>query len=223
VENTGATLAKYAAIRTNDEAGDGTTTTIVLLQEYLGAMMNIETREAIVSFSNVQFRQPVIEIGGAKVPMTPMMSRERNNPYCSEIVCDITYTMKPIAEDIYGNPIANSNYKEPETRYSISIGYIPVMLGSKLCLLSGKTPEERMAMGECFNDFFGYFIIAKERIIINQEKLRFSTFLIWEQDGQVVGNITCPTTQGTTLSKIMVTKTRSLIVYLSHLSFSLHC
>jgi DNA-directed RNA polymerase II subunit RPB2 len=187
------------------------------LKEVISSM-NIETREAIVSFSNVQFRQPVIEVGGTKVPMTPMMSREKINPYCSEIVCDITYTMKPIAEDIYGNPIANSNYKEPETHYNISIGYIPVMLGSKLCLLSGKTPEERMEMGECFNDFFGYFIISSERIIINQEKLRFSTFLIWEQDGQVVGNVTCPTIQGTTLTKIMITKNRSLIVYLSHLS-----
>jgi DNA-directed RNA polymerase II subunit RPB2 len=180
--------------------------------------LNITTREAVVTFSNVQFNQPIIEIGGSKVPMTPMMSRERINPYCSEIVCDITYTMNPIGEDIYGNPIANSNYREPETHYNISIGYIPVMLGSKLCILSGKTPEERMEMGECFNDFFGYFIISSERIIINQEKLRFSTFLIWEQDGNVVGNITCPTIQGTTLTKIMITKNRSLIVYLSHLS-----
>ena len=180
--------------------------------------LNITTREAVVTFSNVQFNQPIIEIGGSKVPMIPMMSRERINPYCSEIVCDITYTMNPIGEDIYGNPIANSNYREPETHTNISIGYIPVMLGSKLCLLSGKTPEERMEMGECFNDFFGYFIISSERIIINQEKLRFSTFLIWEQDGNVVGNITCPTIQGTTLTKIMITKNRSLIVYLSHLS-----
>ncbi len=35
IMNTGATLAKQAAEKTNDEAGDGTTTTIVILQEFL--------------------------------------------------------------------------------------------------------------------------------------------------------------------------------------------
>jgi chaperonin GroEL len=45
VENTGATLAKQAAEKTNDEAGDGTTTTIVLLQEFLNEMMKVKTTD----------------------------------------------------------------------------------------------------------------------------------------------------------------------------------
>lgn len=43
VENTGAMLAKLAAYKTDEEAGDGTTTTIVLLQAYLNEMMKIKT------------------------------------------------------------------------------------------------------------------------------------------------------------------------------------
>jgi chaperonin GroEL len=45
VENTGAMLAKLAAYKTDEEAGDGTTTTIVLLQAYLNEMMKIKTND----------------------------------------------------------------------------------------------------------------------------------------------------------------------------------
>ncbi len=45
VENTGATLAKQAAEKTNDEAGDGTTTTIVLLQAFLEQMSQVEVKD----------------------------------------------------------------------------------------------------------------------------------------------------------------------------------
>ena len=45
VANTGAMLAKQAAERTNDEAGDGTTTTVVLLQAFLNEMMKVKTKD----------------------------------------------------------------------------------------------------------------------------------------------------------------------------------
>ena len=45
VENTGAMLAKLAAHKTNEEAKDGTTATIVMLQAYLNAMMDIKTKD----------------------------------------------------------------------------------------------------------------------------------------------------------------------------------
>jgi len=45
IENTGATLAKQAAEKTNDEAGDGTTTTIVLLQAFLEESMKVKTKD----------------------------------------------------------------------------------------------------------------------------------------------------------------------------------
>lgn len=45
IENTGATLAKGAAEKTNEQAGDATTTTIVLLQAFLNEMMKIQTKD----------------------------------------------------------------------------------------------------------------------------------------------------------------------------------
>lgn len=45
IQNTGAMLAKEAAEKTNDEAGDGTTTTIVLLQAFLNEMMSVKTKD----------------------------------------------------------------------------------------------------------------------------------------------------------------------------------
>jgi len=45
VENTGAILAKQAAEKTNDEAGDGTTTTVVLLQAFLNEMIKIKSND----------------------------------------------------------------------------------------------------------------------------------------------------------------------------------
>lgn len=45
VANTGAMLARQAAEKTNDEAGDATTTTIVLLQAFLNAMMKIKSND----------------------------------------------------------------------------------------------------------------------------------------------------------------------------------
>ena len=43
--NTGATLAKQSAEKTNDEAGDGTTTTLVLLQAFLKEMEKVKTKD----------------------------------------------------------------------------------------------------------------------------------------------------------------------------------
>ena len=45
VEHTGAMLARQAAEKTNDEAGDGTTTTVVLLQAFLTESMKVVTKD----------------------------------------------------------------------------------------------------------------------------------------------------------------------------------
>lgn len=45
------------------------------------------------------------------------------------------------------------------------------MIQSDLCILKSLSPEVRFNMGECRNDFGGYFIIdGKEKVIIPQEK-----------------------------------------------------
>ena len=53
----------------------------------------------------------------------------------------------------------------------IYLGKFPIMLQSDLCILKSLSKDVRFNMGECRNDYGGYFIIdGKEKVIISQEK-----------------------------------------------------
>jgi DNA-directed RNA polymerase II subunit RPB2 len=57
------------------------------------------------------------------------------------------------------------------TLEKIYLGRFPIMLHSNLCILRGLSTEARFNLGECRNDFGGYFIIdGKEKCILSQEK-----------------------------------------------------
>jgi DNA-directed RNA polymerase II subunit RPB2 len=53
----------------------------------------------------------------------------------------------------------------------VYLGRFPIMLKSDLCILKSLDKNVQFNMGECRNDFGGYFIIdGKEKVIISQEK-----------------------------------------------------
>jgi DNA-directed RNA polymerase II subunit RPB2 len=179
-----------------------------------------------VTFENVTTKPPYEYIGGKEEPLTPLMSRMNTTPYFAKIEADLVFTPSPIGVDAAGQPIYRNEDLVGDRRKKILIGSIPAMLGSDLCHLNIKNTtlleekEKRMEMGECFNDPLGYFIIKSERLIVTQENLRNSTFLMYPhpRSGDIAGWITCPTQQGTTVVSLIVNKHSCIKILLQHLN-----
>ena len=58
---------------------------------------------------------------------------------------------------------------------------IPVMLNSIKCNLYGKIEQERIRLGECPKDVFGYFIIrGKERSIVSQQRGTYNQAFVYQ-------------------------------------------
>ena len=98
----------------------------------------------------------VTEVDGTKHEIYPMEARFRNLTYAAPLALEMT-------------PVIDGREQDTEL---VMIGDLPVMLKSKLCVLSQMTPEELIAHGEDPNDPGGYFIInGSERVIVALEDL----------------------------------------------------
>jgi len=103
------------------------------------------------------------EVDGTKHEIYPLEARLRNLTYAAPVSVEMT----PIIED-----------REQDTEL-VLIGDIPVMLKSKLCILSQMAPEELISHGEDPNDPGGYFIVnGSERVIVALEDLAPNRILV---------------------------------------------
>ena len=154
----------------------------------------------------ISFNKPKLSTSANEnVPLYPKIARDRGYSYVA---------------NMYGNlglfKTVGNKAQLIEQANNVFLGKIPVMLGSVLCHLSGKTEQERLAMQECPKDPLGYFIIkGTERIIMIQEKLRVNRiFMFGDKKGQPICRMTCSTIKGTRVVTLSQSETRGIQISL---------
>jgi len=127
------------------------------------------------------YGKPIIYDNDREHFMYPNEARLRNMTYGITIHFDVDvefFIREPDA------PIDTPYPSEPTyttTLKKIFLGRFPIMLYSDLCLLKGMSQDVRFEMGECKNDYGGYFIIdGKEKVIVSQEK--FADNMLYVRD-----------------------------------------
>ena len=119
----------------------------------------------------IYFGKPIIydDISATELPepyphyMYPNDARLRSMTYGITIHydVDIEFDYYNEGEKVHGERVLEKIY----------LGRFPIMLHSNLCILRGLSTEARFNLGECRNDFGGYFVIdGKEKCILSQEK-----------------------------------------------------
>ena len=124
----------------------------------------------------IYFGKPVIydETTNYKHYMYPNDARLRNMTYGITIHYDVDIEFIYYNEN--GERVVETNQIE-----KVFLGKFPIMVQSKLCILNGLSTNVRFNLGECRNDFGGYFIIdGKEKVIISQEKFADNMLYIKE-------------------------------------------
>ncbi len=124
--------------------------------------------EVHLEFSNPQFKKPTIfENNGAVLPMIPNDARQRNLTYSAPLYVDINVTYVEI-----DNTQGGKQNIRKRLFPNVHLGKIPVMVGSKYCLLQDQQNMNNSRVGECAEDMGGYFIIqGGERVCISQERM----------------------------------------------------
>ena len=123
--------------------------------------------EVQIEFEKPQLRKPTIfENNGAVLPMLPNDARLRNLTYASPLTVDVKATITR-TDNKTGQKVTHQRLFP-----NVHLGKIPVMVGSRLCLLKDQMHVPAMDLGECPEDLGGYFIVGGgERAIISQERM----------------------------------------------------
>lgn len=123
--------------------------------------------EVEIRMMNVRIQDPCIhEANGKTRPLYPSVARLRNFSYVSNHTIDIHFsTIRRSGENL------ETEVRSPwKILKGITIGKIPIMIGSSACLLSRMRHIPAQNLGECPYDLGGYFIInGQEKVIVSQE------------------------------------------------------
>ena len=121
------------------------------------------------------FGKPIIvDNGNDQHYMYPNEARLRNMTYGITIHYDVDVEFFIDSKDDDSKNDDDNNNSNPThsvTLKNMYMGRFPIMLMSDLCILKGLSKEMRFELGECKNEYGGYFIIdGKEKCVISQEK-----------------------------------------------------
>ena len=123
--------------------------------------------------SKIYFGKPIIYDENHIHYMYPNDARLRNMTYGITVHYDVE------VDFIYY--VDGERIETPKTFENIYLGRLPIMIQSDLCILKSLNKEVRFNMGECRNDYGGYFIIdGKEKVIVSQEKFADNMLYIRE-------------------------------------------
>ena len=116
--------------------------------------------EPIENIENIYISTPTLYDNESSKYMYPNDARLNNYTYRSSIFCNIGIKYKLLDTD----KIIIKNFSR------INIGFIPIMIHSKLCLLNSLDSVKLSELGECPYDQGGYFIVnGKEKVVLSQE------------------------------------------------------
>ena len=131
----------------------------------------------------VYFGKPIIYDDDREHYMFPNEARLRNMTYGTTIHYDIDVVFKIAVPDETAGGSGRRIEVTTATLERILLGRFPIMIQSNMCILHGLEPKARFYMGECKNDYGGYFIIdGKEKTIISQEKFADNMLYIRENN-----------------------------------------
>ncbi|KAJ3035069.1 DNA-directed RNA polymerase III core subunit ret1 [Rhizophlyctis rosea] len=127
-----------------------------------------------LKFTKIQVQPPSAydAFAGISSPTTPHQCRVRDTTYAGRIAVDILYRR--------GHQVVHKK--------GLEVGWMPIMLRSKRCILHGATPQRCVELDECPLDPGGYFIIhGVEKIILIQEQLSKNRIIIEEDTNGAIG------------------------------------
>jgi DNA-directed RNA polymerase II subunit RPB2 len=131
-----------------------------------------------IEFGKIYISKPVLYDSPNK-PMYPAEARLRKLTYGANLYIDIHHKIVRI------NPLTGeSEVIEQPLLEKYPCGRMPIMVGSKYCVLTEQNNMTKMDMGEGIYDYGGYFIIkGSEKIIISQEKKCENKICCFKQKG----------------------------------------
>ncbi|VVB62713.1 DNA-directed RNA polymerase subunit B'' [uncultured archaeon] len=136
------------------------------LQKVIDEVGTIETNieNTFVKLGKIRVERPMVrEADGSVERLYPNDARLRNLTYASPIKLEMII-------------VEGETEKEP---VEAEIGTLPIMLNSKVCNLSGMSPDEMIAYGEDPMDPGGYFVVnGSERVIMTLEDLAPNKILV---------------------------------------------